>query len=899
MYRFIDEYGSFYLENPELTSYLYFPLANEVGMKSCVTPTLNGDAKTSQNTFLLEPVSSENLHNNKSSRNFWLRINNKEAWSVVGASAWQQSKIFSSDKEQTTLRAGMMWHELTRFSKEHGLKATITSFVPALGMQVEVMIVDVENIGTESVNVTPIAAIPLYARSADNLRDHRNVSSMLHRVEVTSHGVYVNPTLTFDERGHQINEVVYGVIGGCADEKPVCFYPIVENFLGEGGSFENPRAVVCHDVEGVIEGYKGAGYEVVGALEFANITLNIGESKRYIVVMGIAESQEELEKEARKYLFVETAYATLEETKHYWQEKVNITYKSGDQSFDSFMKWVSFQPMLRRIYGCSFLPHHDYGKGGRGWRDLWQDCLALLVMNPSGVRQMIIDNFGGVRLDGTNATIIGTKQGEFIADRNHITRVWMDHGAWPFITTRLYMMQSGDMDLLLEKQTYFKDTQVSRGEEKDILWQKSDDNLQRTTGDNGIYKGTLLEHMLLQHLTAFYDVGEHNEMRLRGADWNDALDMADERGESVAFTALYAGNLNQMANMIADLREMKGIHEIELAEEMALLLTNDTLLYESVEKKQALLKAYEERVKHHISGNTIRVESKALEKELKQKAKWMIETIRKNEWLINKEGYAWFNSYYDNHGRKVEGDFEQGARIMLTGQVFSIMANVATDVQIKEIVKTVNYYLYDETVGGYRLNTNFHEVKADLGRMFGFAYGQKENGSVFSHMAIMYAYALYERGFYKEGYKAVSSLYKHCLDFTKSRIYPGIPEYIDPSGRGVYHYLTGSASWLLLTVLTKMFGVKGYYGDLYLEPHLLLEQFDDLGIASVMTNFNGIKLKVTYHNPSRREVGEYKIEKAALNGKTLKLTDEKLLIKKELLESLGKEQVQNIEVTLV
>lgn len=74
------------------------------------------------------------------------------------------------------------------------------------------------------------------------------------------------------------------------------------------------------------------------------------------------------------------------------------------------MHWVSFQPILRRIYGCSFLPHHDYGKGGRGWRDLWQDCLALLIMNPDGVRQMLLDNFAGVRIDGSNATIIGSKQ---------------------------------------------------------------------------------------------------------------------------------------------------------------------------------------------------------------------------------------------------------------------------------------------------------------------------------------------------------------------------------------------------------------------------------------------------------------------------------------------------------
>ena len=131
--------------------------------------------------------------------------------------------------------------------------------------------------------------------------------------------------------------------------------------------------------------------------------------------------------------------AHLQKTKDFWKSQVNVSYKTGNDEFDGFMKWVSFQPFLRRIFGCSFLPHHDYGRGGRGWRDLWQDCLSLLIMDPSGVRQMILDNYCGVRIDGTNATIIGEKQGEFVADRNGIARVWMDHGMWPFLTTKLYM----------------------------------------------------------------------------------------------------------------------------------------------------------------------------------------------------------------------------------------------------------------------------------------------------------------------------------------------------------------------------------------------------------------------------------------------------------------------------
>lgn len=53
--KFIDNHGSFCVNRPENTSYLYFPLASEAGLKSSVTPVLGGDSKIDQDTFLLEP----------------------------------------------------------------------------------------------------------------------------------------------------------------------------------------------------------------------------------------------------------------------------------------------------------------------------------------------------------------------------------------------------------------------------------------------------------------------------------------------------------------------------------------------------------------------------------------------------------------------------------------------------------------------------------------------------------------------------------------------------------------------------------------------------------------------------------------------------------------------------
>ncbi|MFR3324181.1 MAG: GH36-type glycosyl hydrolase domain-containing protein [Oscillospiraceae bacterium] len=233
--------------------------------------------------------------------------------------------------------------------------------------------------------------------------------------------------------------------------------------------------------------------------------------------------------------------AALERTKTFWQSASAWRVRTQNSAFDSWLRWVGIQPLLRRICGCSFLPHHDYGRGGRGWRDLWQDSLALLLTAPEQTRQDLLRYFAGVRTDGTNATIIGAKPGEFKADRNGIPRVWMDHGFWPMLTVELYLNETGDLDFLLEGQPYFRDTLAHRGEGKPL----------ETPG--AACEGTVLEHLLIQNVTAFYDVGEHGFMRLRGADWNGGLDMARERGESVAFTAAYAGNFTVLAKRLRDL----------------------------------------------------------------------------------------------------------------------------------------------------------------------------------------------------------------------------------------------------------------------------------------------------------------------------------------------------------
>ena len=204
-------------------------------------------------------------------------------------------------------------------------------------------------------------------------------------------------------------------------------------------------------------------------------------------------------------------------------------------------------------------------------------------------------------------------------------------------------------------------------------------------------------------------------------------------------------------------------------------------------------------------------------------------------------------------------------RMMLTGQVFAIMSGTATDTQVEAVARSADRYLYKKEAGGYRLNTDFHELKFDMGRMFGFAYGEKENGAVFSHMTVMYANALYRRGFVREGYRALQSLADTALDFQTSRIFPGIPEYFNADGRGMYHYLTGAASWYMLTVITEMFGVHGEGGDLVITPKLVREQFDERGEAAIDFSFAGKQFHAVIVNPAGKDFGAYRAPRTVLS----------------------------------
>ena len=114
----------------------------------------------------------------------------------------------------------------------------------------------------------------------------------------------------------------------------------------------------------------------------------------------------------------------------------------------------------------------------------------------------------------------------------------------------------------------------------------------------------------------------------------------------------------------------------------------------------------------------------------------------------------------------------------------------------------------------------------------------------------------------------------------------------------MYHYLTGAASWYLLTMITQVFGVRGSAGDLCVEPKLMAEQFDESGNAKLSLTFAGKRLHVTVRNPERKAYGSYRITRAILDEtEILPAEGRRILIKKEMLD-VHNESVHELVLTV-
>jgi len=870
-WKFCEENdGSFYVENASHLPVLYFPLMNTAGMKSFVTPELKGDVCKDFHHYLTTPTVTEEIHRNVSSRNFWIKVKDMDPWSATGQSVFQKTNKWDCPKDDYSLSAKIGAFTTKRRQQETGLETTITTFIPEGEDLIEVLKITVCNTGDKAQTFNPSYALPLFGRSADNFRDHRQVTTMFQENFIEDYGVRIKPKIMHDESSHSVNHTNYVVLG--FDEKgtkPEGIWARLHDFIGQSGSLDNPEAVYKNLTPPDLGALELHGKEAIAGLKFKEKTLQPGEKAEYIVLHGITDHLEDLKNWKKKYSEVKKVDKILSDTLNFWKEKLNsVDIHTGNKHFDNWVKWIEYQVKCRQIFGNSFLPDYGYGRGGRGWRDLWQDLLSIFLVDPKSAHEEIINCFKGIRIDGSNATIIGEQPGEFKADRNNIPRTWCDHGTWPVFVLNFYLNQTGDLDILNKEITYWKDVFINRNKKIDDKWEEDQGHSLRTS-NNEVYTASIFEHLLIQQLSAFYNVSDKNILLLEGADWNDTYDMAREKGASVCFFSFYAYNFIILTDILKKIKAT-GVNSIAILEEITLLLDylpgQYRIDYQSPQAKRALLDKYFDSVAHSVTGNKKMVLIDDLIIDLESKSKHISAHILEQEIVETKEGDRFFNGHYDNLENKIGGEKEDGVMMDLTSQVMPILCKIADKKMSAEVYESIKKVLKDNSSPGIRLTSEFKNIDLNVGRITGFVYGYKEHGSKWVQQNIMLAYALYTHNLVEQGNEIMKEVFEIANNTAEAKIFPGVPSYFDNQNKGAYAYLTGSSSWYLLTLITEIFGVKGVFGDLHFEPKLSKEYFDQNACALISTNFGGYAIEVTYLNENNLNYGEYRIGEIEING---------------------------------
>lgn len=795
----------------------YFPLFNANGFKSTITPNLLGDIKLNYNHYVTEPISEIGLYESLGRHVIMLVDNNH--YYLSGKGIYQQ-------EDKVLVTYGSIYQLVERQNKKHIIK--IKTFIPHED-NVELSEIKYQNITSEVQKLKVITAPMLYGRSLDNLFDHRHVTSLLNRGKVIEGGVLLKPTLSFDERGHILNDKRYYFLTNSNKLEIDGYYPLYDDFI-DGGTMLHPQGLnKKYQV-----GDKVSGYETLGGVCYKEITLNPEEEITFYMAFGISDDDNifdvsNLNQDVFNKLFNETK----EKHENYFNQ---MQFRLRDEATSQFLNFIEVQPYLRRTFGNSYLPHHDYGKGGRGWRDLFQDLLFMIINFDPQVKNLLINNFKGVRIDGSNATIIGDKLGEFKADRNNITRVWSDHAVWPLLSINDYINYFNDYEILNEEVSYFDDQFTH-------LTKKTKNNYDQSNKlkvNGKVYKGTILEHLLLQNIVFSFNLGKNGFVRLEDADWNDGLDMANKLGETIAFTHFYINNLKILN------KYLKRYEKVVLFKDLGNLILRGSYkklneFFDKVsnfkgEKESFSTAKLIEKIEKHIDFLTNNIKEKA----------------------VMDSGAL--QSYIDNDGNYLDNE-----TVSLTGQAMALLNMTVSKARASNIALATKERLYNASLGGYHLNENYHEIKMNMGRAYGFSYNHKENGAVFSHMALMHSYGLYNYKLITEASEAMYGIVDLAMQ-KSSRVPLGIPEYFTERGCGKYFYLTGSATWLLKLLKEQVFGLKMVEGKLQIRPQMLNSDFIN-GKASIKTVLFGNLVEVIINNPHNLSFPDYKVERIQVDGK--------------------------------
>ena len=586
------------------------------------------------------------------------------------------------------------------------------------------------------------------------------------------------------------------------------FDTIRDEFLGAYNGTDDPTAVK----NGACTNSVASGWQPIASHQI-NITLNPGETKSFVFVLGYIENPEDEKWESKGVVNKKRAYEMLDryktdadvdkafaELNEYWKGLLSkYTVKSSNDKVDRMVNiWNQYQCMVTFNMSRS-ASYYESGIGrGMGFRDSCQDLLGFVHLIPDRARERIIDIASTQFQDGSAYHQYQplTKKGN-----SDIGSGFNDDPLWLIAGTSAYVRETGDTTILTEMVPYDNDMSVATP--------------------------------LMGHLKRSFDYivnhkGPHNLPLIGRADWNDCLNLncfSEHPGESfqtfgpsegpVAESVFIAGMFVKYGEEYAQLCELMGDQK------------------EADYAREEVAKMYDAVLKDGWDGN-------------------------------------WFVRAYDAYGQKIGSRECEEGQIYIESNGFCSLAGIGVKEGLaKKALDSVKEKL-DTKYGVMILQPAYTRYHLELGEISSYPPGYKENAGIFCHNNpwVSIAETVIGRGDRAfEIYQKTCPAY--CEEFSEiHRTEPYVYSQMVAGRDAKFHgeaknsWLTGTAAWTFVNVSQYILGVYPTHNGLSIDPCVP----KDFGDFELTRKFREGTYNIKVQNPDHVEKG---IKSITVDGKAI------------------------------
>ena len=702
--------------------------------------------------------------------------------SAIWSPGWQPTQ---TELDFYECRHGLGYSIIT--GKKNGLAARLELFVPVGdNCEIDRLVLTNESDAPKSFTVFSYVEFCLWNAVDDSTNFQRNFST--GEVEVEGSTIY-HKTEYRERRDHYALYTVDAPVDGFDTSR--------DAFLGAWRSNSNPEAVE----KGACTNSVAHGWAPVGVHQ-VNVTLNPGESRSLIYMLGYIENPQE-EKWAAPGVINKTRahelmarYATdaqvdeaLAKLHAHWNNLLS-TYavRSSDEKLDRMVNiWNQYQCMVTFNMSRS-ASYYESGTGrGMGFRDSCQDLLGFVHLIPARARERILDIAATQFPDGSAYHQYQplTKKGNM-----DVGSGFNDDPLWLIAAVYAYLGETGDMSILDEQVDFDNDHTLAQ---------------------------PLLEHLRRSFGYLTTHKGPHGLPLIGRADWNDCLNLncfSDTPGESFQTTGPSEGP-------VAESVFIAGMY-VKYGNEFAEILDATNHADEAA------------AVRKEVAG----MEHAALT------AGW--------------DG-KWFRRAYDAYGHVVGGQECEEGQIFIEPQGMCVMAGIGVNTgEAVTALQSVQTRL-DTKYGIVLLQPAYTKYHLELGEISSYPPGYKENAGIFCHNNPWVSCAETVVG---HGDRAFEIYKKTCPAYiediseihrTEPYVYSQMVAGCDAAtfGEAKNSWLTGTAAWTFVDVSQYILGVQPTLAGLKIDP-CLPHEMDGFTLRRV---WRGATYEITVDNTAHAEKG--------------------------------------------